>query len=560
MSNDKEAKNNCIVRGGNIGAYIRSMDWSGHSLGMMEHWPQPLKTTLSLLLNSRLPMFLFWGDDLICFYNDAFRPSLGNEGKHPKAIGARGEDVWPEIWSSIKPQIDQVLAGGEALWQEDLLLPIYRNGRLEDVYWTYSYSAVYDSSPKPLGVFVAVSETTEKVYGQRRLAESESNFRQLIMDAPVGITLLTGKELKVELANDLYLEIVGREREAFVGFPIFDVLPEAKSQGFHAILEQVIATDTPYFASEQELKIMRRRGLETFFVNYTYQPVHDANGQVSGVLAVVVDVTEMVNMRMRTEDVVKQRTADLQKANMQLAKSNMDLEQFAYVASHDLQEPLRKIMAFGDLLKNRLTLAEVEQDLFNRMYSAVHRMQRLIDDLLTFSRVSLQGKNEIINPNKLLAEVQVDLETAIKEKGAKITSEELLPIEGDQVQIRQLFQNLLSNAIKFARKDIPPEVRINSSLLIGMDTGFEVPEKHKKKLFQLITVSDNGIGFEQQYAEKIFKVFQRLHGLSEYKGTGVGLSIVQKVVENHQGYVKAVGEPGNGATFRILLPYNRAIG
>ena len=112
MSNDKEAKNNCIVRGGNIGAYIRSMDWSGHSLGMMEHWPQPLKTTLSLLLNSRLPMFLFWGDDLICFYNDAFRPSLGNEGKHPKAIGARGEDVWPEIWSTIKPQIDQVLAGG----------------------------------------------------------------------------------------------------------------------------------------------------------------------------------------------------------------------------------------------------------------------------------------------------------------------------------------------------------------------------------------------------------------------------------------------------------------
>ena len=203
MSNDKAAKNNCIVRGGNIGAYIRSMDWSGHSLGMMEHWPQPLKTTLSLLLNSRLPMFLFWGDDLICFYNDAFRPSLGNEGKHPKAIGARGEDVWPEIWSTIKPQIDQVLAGGEALWQEDLLLPIYRNGRLEDVYWTYSYSAVYDSSPKPLGVFVAVSETTQKVYGQRRLAESESNFRQLIMDAPVGITLLTGKELKVELANDL---------------------------------------------------------------------------------------------------------------------------------------------------------------------------------------------------------------------------------------------------------------------------------------------------------------------------------------------------------------------
>jgi PAS domain S-box-containing protein len=556
MSDDIKEKKEIIVNGGNIGAYIRSMDWSNHSIGRMEHWPQPLKTTLSLLLNSRLPMFLFWGEDLICFYNDAYRPSLGNEGKHPKAIGARGEDVWPEIWSAIKPQIDQVLAGGEAVWQEDVLLPIHRNGQIEDVYWTYSYSPVYDSSPQPLGVFVAVSETTEKVYGQRRLAESESNFRQLIMDAPVGITLLKGKELKVELANDLYLEIVGREREAFVGFPIFNVLPEAKSQGFQTILEQVITTDTPHFASEQELKIMRRKRQETIYVNYTYQPVHDASGQVNGVLAVVVDVTEMVNLRLQVEDLVKQRTVELQKANIQLARSNMDLEQFAYVASHDLQEPLRKIMAFGDLLKNRLTLGAGEQDLFNRMYSAVHRMQRLIDDLLTFSRVSIQGKNEVMDTNKLLSEVQVDLETAIREKRARITSEELLPIEGDPVQIRQLFQNLLSNAIKFSRKDIPPEVRINSNLLIGMDSGFDVPEKQKKKLFQLITVSDNGIGFEQQYAEKIFKVFQRLHGLSEYKGTGVGLSIVQKVVENHQGYVKAESDLGSGATFKILLPYN----
>jgi light-regulated signal transduction histidine kinase (bacteriophytochrome) len=154
-----------------------------------------------------------------------------------------------------------------------------------------------------------------------------------------------------------------------------------------------------------------------------------------------------------------------------------------------------------------------------------------------------------------LKDVQVDLDAVIKEKAAKIDSEPLLPIEGDPVQIRQLFQNLLSNAIKFSKKDVPPEIQITSTLTIGLDSGFELPEKQKKKLFQLIIVSDNGIGFEQQYAEKIFKVFQRLHGMAEYKGTGVGLSIVQKVVENHNGYIKAESELGEGATFKILLPY-----
>ncbi|MES2592989.1 MAG: PAS domain-containing protein [Bacteroidota bacterium] len=156
--------------GGEMGKLTRDYNWSDHKLGAPENWPQSLKTTLSILLNSKFPMFLFLGNDLTCFYNDAYRPSLGNNGKHPFALGQKGEDCWPEIWSVIKPLIDQVLAGGGATWSEDQLIPIYRNGKLEDVYWTFSYSPVENEEGKVVAVLVICSETTEKVLVQNQLS------------------------------------------------------------------------------------------------------------------------------------------------------------------------------------------------------------------------------------------------------------------------------------------------------------------------------------------------------------------------------------------------------
>jgi two-component system sensor histidine kinase VicK len=164
--------NTFLAGGGEMGAITRSVKWADNILGKPDTWPQSLRTTLSILLNSKFPMFLFWGPELICFYNDAYRPSLGNNGKHP-AVGMRGQDLWPEIWKDIKPLIDQVLAGGEASWSEDQLLPIYRNGKLEDVYWTFSYSPVYDESGTPEGVFVTCNETTGKV---KLIADLQSSY------------------------------------------------------------------------------------------------------------------------------------------------------------------------------------------------------------------------------------------------------------------------------------------------------------------------------------------------------------------------------------------------
>lgn len=175
-----------LIGGGEMGDLIRQKDWSNNPVGKPETWSQSLRTTLSIILNSKFPMFLFWGPELICFYNDAYRPSLGNVGKHPEMLGGRGEYYWKETWGEIKPLIDSILNGGEANWSEDQLLPIYRNGKMEDVYWTFSYSPVNDESGKPGGVFVTCVETTNQVKAIKDLEESQNQLKFAINAAELG--------------------------------------------------------------------------------------------------------------------------------------------------------------------------------------------------------------------------------------------------------------------------------------------------------------------------------------------------------------------------------------
>lgn len=182
----QQNKYNFLSGGGEMGELIRTKDWSQTLMGDTKGWPQSLLTTLSIILHSKFPMFLFWGKDFICFYNDAYRPSLGKEGKHPSILGTKGEEAWEEIWPIIKPLLDQVLSGGESTWSEDQLIPIYRNGRMEDVYWTFSYSPVYDETGSPAGVFVTCSETTEKVMTVKELEKSKNELEFAIEAAELG--------------------------------------------------------------------------------------------------------------------------------------------------------------------------------------------------------------------------------------------------------------------------------------------------------------------------------------------------------------------------------------
>ncbi len=295
-----------LAGGGEMGELTRQKDWSQTPVGHPETWPQSLRTTLSILLNSKFPMFLFWGPELICFYNDAYRPSLGNNGKHPAILGARGEDCWQEIWDSIKPLIDQVLSGGEASWSEDQLLPIYRNGTMEDAYWTFSHSPVNDESGAPAGVFVTCIETTDKVSLRRNLEESNRRFINNILQAPVAMCVLDGETHIVQIANEPMLMIWGKTAEQVLGKPIFEGLPEAKGQGLEALLYSVYHTGEKFTANERLIHLPRNGTIETTFINFVYDALRDANGTISGIVAIATEVTAQVLARQKVEASEKQ--------------------------------------------------------------------------------------------------------------------------------------------------------------------------------------------------------------------------------------------------------------
>lgn len=249
---------------------------------------------------------------------------------------------------------------------------------------------------------------------------------------------------------------------------------------------------------------------------------------------------------------VRIRTQELTIYSEELTRSNRELEDFAFVASHDLQEPLRKIRAFGDRLMSTYgeELDGKGVDYIKRMKMAAERMSNLINDLLEFSRITTRGKEFIdVDMKTLVIDIVSDLEIAIEESHSVITVAELPTIKGDKGQMYQLFLNLLSNAIKFRQLDTNPKISIQYEKVETHDDFTNQPVK-----WHLITLIDNGIGFEQEFADKIFVPFQRLHGRSEYKGTGIGLAVCRRIVERHGGTISAVSELTKGATFTIKIP------
>lgn len=235
----------------------------------------------------------------------------------------------------------------------------------------------------------------------------------------------------------------------------------------------------------------------------------------------------------------------LEREALELGRSNRELEAFASVASHDLQEPLRKIRAFGDRLRVEAgdRLEDQNRVYLERMLGAAERMSDLIGDLLAYARVTSRGSPfERVDLTALVREVTADLEIPLNESGGRIDVATLPAVEADPLQMRLLFQNLLGNALKYRREGVPPVVDVSGTIQQDPRPGVE------------IQVRDNGIGFDEKYRDRIFEVFQRLHGRGQYDGTGIGLAICRKIVEHHGGVISASAEPGLGATFLVTIP------
>lgn len=937
-----------ILGGGEMGELTRQKDWSQTVLGTPESWPPSLRTIINFLLNSKFPMFLWWGPDLICFYNDAYRPSLGNNGKHPTILGMKAKEAWPEIWDIIKPLIDQVLTTGEAIWSENQLVPIYRNGTIEDVYWTFSYSPVNDELDKPNGVFVTCVETTQQVNSLKEIGIREEQLQFTIDAAELGtwdlnprtnrfignkrlkswfgltpddeielpvalnnivekdrqrvadaiqkalqyesggnyeieytiynadtkketMVLAKGKALFDEshtayrfsgtlqditsqvsavkqlreneerlsivveaselgtwelnlLTNELnyggrYLKIFGHKEDPTIDYKylsnqiypadeqirvtaftkalrtgilqfksrivwedqtihwvevkgkvfyndarepvkvigtiqditeeqtyqqtlkeseqkfrlladsmpqfvwtsdpqgnlnyynqsIFNysgippekakmdkwmdlvhpddreenlqkwmeainsgheygfehrfrnkdgnyywhlsrAVPQRDAQGnvqmwvgtstdihdqkvattklekniqeqikelrrlnealkksearYHLMVEEVqdyaifylneqgivenwnkgaekikgytaqeivgknFSTFYPKEALENRLpeklldearltgKVIHegwrvRKSGDLFWANVVITAIHNEQNEVIGFSKVTHELTE----KKANEDQIKANAQALEEKNRELERMNTELQSFAYVSSHDLQEPLRKIKTFsGRLLeKESENLSDNGKDFLRRINNAVVRMQTLIEDILAYSRTNTGERIfETSDLKALIDEVKDDFKEIIAEKGAVIEVKSNCMLRIIPFQFKQLLANLISNSLKFSKPDMAPHILIESQGI--SNSSLEHLSLHPNQQYCRISITDNGIGFSEEYKDRIFEIFQRLHGKSEYKGTGIGLAIVKKIVENHHGFITATGIPNEGARFDIYLP------
>lgn len=802
-----------LAPGSEMAALTSRFNWASTPLGGIDTWPQSLRTSLDILFHAKTAMLLWWSEDLIQFYNDAYRQILGTNGKHPRALGQRAVDCWPEIWDVIKPLIDTVWAGG-SIMNRDQLIPIHRNGRIESVYWTFGYSPLHDESGNIAGILVVCQETTEQVnavtqliqresilgsivehapigicivdgqpwraeifnqlylstinrtreelennsflevfseegesfedlferlittgrsyrrqerelndpskryidyiiqpfkggpadarhkimiivydvtekvlarkkveeselryrtlisectvaiglylgpdiriqyvnevmvrywgkdfsvvgktlrealpelHGQRFLAElnhayqtgepchgsevkailnvggkptefyfdydykplrnsegkvygilqisvdvtgrvlarkkleyNESILKNLVRKAPVAMTILRGPEFVVEIANERIMQLWGKSAKQVIGKPIFEGLPEALPQGYQTLLRQVYKTGESYSAEALPFKMIRDGSKEdTRYINFVYEPYRNVEGAVTGIIAVATDVTAEVTARHKVEELVEERTRELAELNRTLEQSNEELAQFAYIASHDLQEPARKIRTFIEMLQSILPNADPPaQALLRKIENASARMLTLIRDVLTYSQVTRQKHpEEEVDLNQVLEEVLEDFELKLQERQAILETDALPSIFASKGQISQLFANLISNALKFTKEGEIPRIKIQYARP-STDEVSKHPELPAHQTYHRISLSDNGIGFHQKYAGQIFDIFQRLHVKSAYEGTGIGLAICKKIAENHNGAIVAESVAGMGATFHIYFPDN----
>ncbi|GAB4047681.1 ATP-binding response regulator [Spirosoma litoris] len=426
---------------------------------------------------------------------------------------------------------------------------------------------------KPFSAQELLTKVRAQINLEQSRRQAETRLRNLVQQAPVAMLLVKGNELVIELINQAMLELVHREGDV-LGKPLLAALPELSGQPFVDRLLQVYETGIPDQGWAVPILVQRNNKLEEAYFNILLTPYYEGT-KLTGVLEICTEVTQQVlasqalaqseasyrQLSAELDRQVQQRTAELQASVHDLQRSNDNLQTFAYIASHDLQEPLRKIQSFGDLLQQRYA----EQlgdgiDYLQRMQVGANRMSTLIRDLLNFSRISTRQEAPSQIPlTDLVHTVLADLEDMINASGAHVQVNPLPTVLGDRSQLTQLLQNLLSNALKFHRKDlsglpIAPVVSVTAHLVNATELPTQVRPFRAATTYHRIDVADNGIGFDEKYLDRIFQIFQRLHSQSVFAGTGIGLAICEKVVANHGGTITATSQPGQGSTFSVYLP------
>ncbi|HEU4632400.1 MAG TPA: PAS domain-containing protein, partial [Flavisolibacter sp.] len=376
----------------------------------------------SIVNSAPFPIGVYEGKDMrITLLN---RSIIEVWGKGDDLVGKRYAEVLPELaGTGIYDQLEQVFTTGRPFHARNQRVDLVRDGKLQPYFFNYSFTPLYDTEGRIYGVMNTAADITDLVLARQQVEQSERNLRNLVLQAPVAMCILLGKDHVVDIANDMMIAIWGKPRELVMNKPVFEALPDAREQGLEAVMAQVYNTGKAFMAYERPVALLRHGIWETVYQNFVYEPYRDADGNILGVLAISVDVTQQVLARQKIEEVVEERTRELAKSNEALTKTNEELkrtnhnlEDFAYAASHDLKEPVRKMLFFTDRLQQRFLEKMEPEDIrvFERIQNAAKRMGDLIDELLMYSQVTKGVANlEDVNLNRKVHLVLEDLELQI---------------------------------------------------------------------------------------------------------------------------------------------------
>ena len=514
--------------GGMMGAMMRAHDWSASPLGDPAAWPQALRTVVGLMLNSKFPMFVAWGEGLGFLYNDSYISVLGD--KHPVALGRRFHDVWAEIWHDIHPLVVRAM-NGEASYMDRLPLRMRRHGYDEQTWFRFSYSPVRGEDDRVAGMFCACVEMTGEVLAQRYRDEENERLMTLFEQAPGIIAVLRGPDHVFELTNRSYLALIGHR--ALVGKPAREALPEVEGQGFFELLDHVYQTGQPFVGHAVPLRVQRdqhdpQAPLEQRFIDFVYQPIRDAHGKVSGIFVEGSDVT----MQKQTED--------------ELRAANRQKDQFLAMLAHELRNPLAPITTAAQLLQRGQMDAPGIRRASDIIARQAEHMTALVNDLLDVSRVTrglVTLSREALDVAALVHEAVEQVRPLIDTRRHALQVEvapQPLHVEGDRTRLIQVLSNILNNAAKYTA----PGGRI--ALRAGIENDCVT-----------VAVRDNGQGIELPVLPYIFDLFIQAERTPDRSqgGLGLGLALVKSLVALHGGRVEAHSEgSGQGSEFVVHLP------
>ncbi|OIN61057.1 hypothetical protein BLX24_03000 [Arsenicibacter rosenii] len=466
--------------------------------------------------------------------------------------------IHPQDRTMVEQTIAQSLASKEQC-RHDVIYRINGSGT-GDFLYLRSIGQVLYQDDKPAKIIGIIQNVTAETLATQQVRQAQSALEDAIELAALSTWTLAINEGTVSYSQR-FMDWLGFSEATRPLDEAYNPLPEPYRQTVAAALK---ATWQPGSNGryDNEHPVINRLTGQIRIIRAQAQVIYDAAGKPLRLEGIAQDITEHRQLQQELERQVNERTVRLDNLIRELRESNRNLEQFAYVAGHDLQEPLRKIKSFGDLLKDRYAFQLGDGVTFiDRMQAAAIRMSGLISDLLTYSKVTSRKETAThVSLNQVLGAVLDNLELTLQETDAVLHADPLPQVWGDRFQFGQLFQNLISNALKFRRTDIRPEIRITcrevSAAGLTLPAAMPLPASG----YYCIEVSDNGIGFDEKNADRIFQMFQRLHGKNQYAGTGIGLATCQRVVANHGGIIKATGMPGKGAVFTVFLPKEESAG